>query len=190
MLKKRKEWKDEQGRHVLIATYGLRQLKGNTRPYFSVTGETWINGREDSRGCIHDEIESAFPGELSDLIALHLSDDDGAPMYAEDNGWYWLAGCAGGLGQQYHGGNNEYLRETPLAIFAKHCRISEDEATRIVRDVVAELGPESEQGPSYTSADYKRARAKWQQICNGMRPRWKREADAAIEKHALVVEVE
>lgn len=74
--------------------------------YFSLTGTTYsrragrahpedciyIDGKRyifESGGCIHEEIEEHFP-ELKPLIDLHLSDLDGTPLYAVENGLYWF----------------------------------------------------------------------------------------------------
>ena len=78
----------------VIAEYGI----DNDR--IVVTGELYYE-RQDNDGCffgdepdecgmVHDRILQAFPW-LRSLIDLHLSDArTGAPMYALDNGWYWL----------------------------------------------------------------------------------------------------
>lgn len=80
----------------VIAEYGV----DNDR--ISVTGEVYYE-RQDNDGCffssepddcgmVHDHILRAFPW-LRQFIDLHLSDArTGAPMYALDNGWYWLRG--------------------------------------------------------------------------------------------------
>lgn len=69
--------------------------KANGHADFSVTGSMhekrgkgW--GREPYMcGCIHDEVIKHAP-ELAPFVALHLSDQHGAPMYATDNGYYFL----------------------------------------------------------------------------------------------------
>lgn len=73
--------------------FGLRWLKGNQRPYFSLTmteyeksGNKW---RDVACGAAHERILEWFP-EFADLAALHLSTDAGVPMHAVENGWYWL----------------------------------------------------------------------------------------------------
>ena len=78
----------------IIATYGINDDR------ISVTGEVYY-GRQDNNGfffdnepddcgMVHDRILQAFPW-LRQLIDLHLADArTGAPMYALDNGWYWL----------------------------------------------------------------------------------------------------
>lgn len=75
---------------------------GRLSPGFSVTGSLWDAGRPrstrrrenpDLGGCIHDEILQAAP-ELAPLVAAHLADQDGTPMHAEANGWYFYTGKA------------------------------------------------------------------------------------------------
>ena len=87
---------------------GLHYLKGNSLPYFSVTGEIWErpNARDCvACGCLHDEVLKFWP-ELKPVIDLHLSDSNGQPMSAEANGWYNLAGYYGGAEERYHRGNS------------------------------------------------------------------------------------
>jgi hypothetical protein len=69
----------------------LHKLPGNARAYFSLTGMVYERGRDVAGGCIHDELLAAWP-DLAALAALHLSDDDGVPMHALENGWYWAGG--------------------------------------------------------------------------------------------------
>ncbi len=65
----------------------------NGHDTFSITGSIWYKGdrRNDPSycGCIHDEILKQRP-DLQPLVELHLSDGDGVPMYAVENGWYHL----------------------------------------------------------------------------------------------------
>lgn len=68
-------------------------------------------------GMIHDVIEEHYPNQYTDIIALHLSDIDGVPMYAVENGYYFL--CAARGKEQ-----TEYTYKT----VAKHLRITEAEA--------------------------------------------------------------
>ena len=77
-----------------VVNIALRNFKGQA-PYFSVTGEAYrITGRQGrppmlSSGCIHDYIQQVT-SRFNDVIALHLSDIDGTPMHAVENGLYWL----------------------------------------------------------------------------------------------------
>ena len=56
---------------------------------FAITGETILNGRFDTGGCIHDTVLKHFP-EFQQFVDLHLSDYSGAPMHAIANGFYHL----------------------------------------------------------------------------------------------------
>lgn len=162
----------ENGRPgFLTVHFGLNHIRGNEHPYFSLTCEGRV-GRSTFGGADHDTILRELP-ELADLAALHLSDINGAPMHAEANGWYKLAGACGGLGERYHAGNAETYgrRRDPLGAFAQHCRISLAEAEAIQQQMLG--------------VDPLAARALWKTICDGFRPRWKLEADAAIEKYGL-----
>lgn len=78
----------------VIAEYGV----DNDR--IIVTGEVYYERQDndgyffdsepDESGMVHDHILQAFPW-LRPLIDLHLVDvRTGEPMYALDNGWYWL----------------------------------------------------------------------------------------------------
>lgn len=77
-----------------IVNIQLTKFKGQA-PYFSVTGEAYhITGRQGrppmlASGCIHDYIQQVT-SRFDDVIALHLSDIDGTPMHAVENGLYWL----------------------------------------------------------------------------------------------------
>jgi hypothetical protein len=134
------------------------------RSYFSVTAD-WPAQR--AGGCLHDEVRSVAPW-LAPIIALHLSDaQTGAPMHAEANGFYWVAGVLGGLGQQYHGANDG--RHTPgdcLRILADHLRVSRDEAEQVCAKVARTFASE---GP-------KRAREVWRGVVDAMGPTWARQA--------------
>lgn len=130
----------DNGKRKLTVTAKLHYIKGNRAPYFSITGQIdrvlrqRVEGRiyealrEEAGGCLHEEIAEHFP-ELKPLIRLHLSDMDGTPIHALENGYFWLAGANGGWGERYHGSNG-YTPQTPAAckrIAIDHLRISEHE---------------------------------------------------------------
>jgi len=145
---------------------GTRQLiisLRTERNYFSVTGEISTEqqrkrGDCDCCGCIHDEILAARP-DLAPAIALHLSSLDGIPMHAEANGWYWLAGAAGGRGERYHGGADK-TPDQCTEILADHLRISLDDARAMVAN------PPSRQA--------------FKSYIENCKPRWKAEAEAVL----------
>ena len=78
---------------TVVAHYGIRGDR------VSVMGEVYYNRDDqtplanldpDKCGQVCDEIKQAFPW-LESLMELHLADAyTGAPMYALDNGWFWL----------------------------------------------------------------------------------------------------
>lgn len=61
---------------------------GNGHNTFSITAETRYKGREDSFGCLHDEIKEFFP-EFAYLIPWHLCAVDG-PLHYIANTIYWM----------------------------------------------------------------------------------------------------
>lgn len=184
---------------ILKAVGGLHYMKGNAAPYFSLTCEEYVRrGTRDvwdegSFGAAHDLLLQGWP-ELAPLVALHLSDLDGVPMHAETNGWYWLAGACGGLGEQYHGGNGwPYSQILPecrpqkcTEKLARHLRVSHDEADTLVRLAQANYAACLALGYSEKKAREK-TRTEFAAFVDEQRPRWKREADDAIEQFGLVV---
>lgn len=103
---------------IITATVHLVHLDGNQRPYFSATGNIATKAERDrgdfqAGGCIHEEILRYFP-DLAPVVAVHLADDDGVPMYAVENGAYHL-------GMTKWTGYNQ-------AHVMSHFRISADEA--------------------------------------------------------------
>lgn len=89
---------------TVIAKYGMFYIRGNSFPYFSITGDV-IKGRKtwdylESRqwaladrqylatGCVHDPIVQAMP-EFAELVPWHLCAATGVPMYYLENSLYW-----------------------------------------------------------------------------------------------------
>ncbi len=150
----------------LKATAALVQFEGQL-PYFSVTGEQRNKrGRVEACGCLHTDILKEIPA-FEPLIALHLSDVNGVPMHAEANGYYWLAGAVGGLGEQYHGGSGSSAKnvEECLEILASHLRVNLDEARSVA------YGIKDSTAPKEFFAAYVEAQ----------KPRWAAEAKAGLE---------
>lgn len=155
--------------------YGLRFIKGNQLPHFSVT----VSGKQKSArgrgsdfgGCCHDLVAKVAP-DTQPLIALHMADSDGTPMHAEANGWYWLAGHLGGLQQEFHGCNGDFPKspDEALQIFADLVRIDLNEARGLavaVQTIVEAQGA-------------KKAREFFAEWIKAQQPRWRAEADKAI----------
>jgi hypothetical protein len=109
-------------------TYGLNYLEGNCDAYFSLTARYMGKDRNGHKqqfcGQCTEDILSAHP-ELKPFADLHLSKSNGVPMHAEANGWYWLAGVLGGLGEKYHGGSGSSGRSADecLQVFADQLRL-------------------------------------------------------------------
>lgn len=152
-------------------TAGLHWIPGNRRPYFSVTCailEPRRGGLEHvGGGAAHDDILRAWP-ELAPVIALHLSDDDGAPMHAEAKGVYHL-----GFGR---------YSELNIGTAARHFRITEAEAEALRESITvhrATVAPGPYGAPvvrRWVEYDAEKYRA----AVDAMRPRWKAEAREAI----------
>lgn len=178
-------------RVLFRVTVEASQLNGNRHPHFSVTGEAWTAGgvgkhgdRVFCGGCMHEEAARFWPAVVP-IIRLHLSNaDDGAPMYAEGNGWYWLAGALPGFaGEQYCGatGSSAKTPERCLEVLADHLRVSLDEARRI-RCECAACWPERQASPEVVG--FKRCARKARRIfakyVQAQADRWKREAEAGV----------
>ena len=83
----------ETSRKKIVVEIRLDDECHNGHCDFAITGETYIkkDGRwiHNEGGCIHDTILKHFP-EFRDFVTLHLSDCHGVPMYAIENGIYFL----------------------------------------------------------------------------------------------------
>lgn len=85
-------------------------------------------------------------------------------MHAEADGWYWLAGASGGLGESYHGGSDKTPEEC-LKIFSDYLRIGLTEASEMqARAASGEL-----------------SRREFNAYVESQKPRWSDEALAGIE---------
>lgn len=157
-----------QHRLVFTVRGGLHFIRGNRKPHFSITASGFDRGSEFG-GCCHETILEQFP-QFADLVALHLSDIDGVPMYAVENGFYHLGGT--------------HWQGPKFKVAADHFRISEKEAESLVElfgDSFSTVGGFMSKGAAEKG---KAALAAW---VDGQRARWAKEAADCIVKHGLVV---
>lgn len=107
-------WQESKGGPLdnrYTVTAGLHQLKGNACPYFSFTIDYFGGGGADL-----ELIAELWP-ELEKFLPLHLSDHNGKPMHAYENGRYWF-------------GMTEY-QEFDAVKAARHFRDTPDNMRRI-----------------------------------------------------------
>jgi hypothetical protein len=182
------------------------QLGGNSHPHFSATVQgdrktksgRWV---DDCGGCMHDLILRLWPA-AKPIIDLHLANaDDGEPMHAEANGFYWLAGWAGGLGEQYHGGSGESAKSPDecLQILADHLRMPLDVLFVKMIDIVEQGKANAAEAGYVVSGVYvpgrrepvnnviweekaigKAVRRLFHEFIEAQRPRWQAECDAGL----------
>lgn len=151
----------------MVVTAGLHHVPGNERPYFSVTCLVWEKrgnhsgksrydaGREcDGGSAAHDEILCAFP-ELQPVVAMHLADDDGVPMHALANGWYF-----------YSGGARRW-EESHGEPWHNHEQLSDRERAARALNIPPEDLPEGMDKDAFTA------------FAESLRPRWAEQAAAA-----------
>ena len=164
MIKTIKDKIDDEnyGKIILETKYGLQDEFKNQLPYFSLTcsGKTpygyFIFGGAD-----HDTILKVHP-EMKDIADLHLSNINGEPSYAVENGWYFLTN------KELH---NNLTEEDRPRLVAEHLRISKKEANGLIK--------------KYKEGKFKKE--DFEKYVDAQRPRWKEEADKVIAKYDLKV---
>lgn len=73
----------------VTATYGI-DTERNVRGYFHVSGSATSNQKDEVGGQITELLLTAFPW-LALMTQLHLANsENGEPMYAMENGWFWF----------------------------------------------------------------------------------------------------
>ena len=89
--------------------------------YFNFTMDVYERGRDVGGGAAHDTMIKILP-ELKKHIDLHLSDINGVPLHAVENGFYYLKNP------------NKYN----VQVVADHFRISTSEASKLQKGVKKE----------------------------------------------------
>lgn len=164
-MKKQLTIKKNNG-HVIVINMRCNDECNNGHDPFAITGEYYeptrkrnadahdlreFNGKMyemTKGGCIHDEILKVRPS-LKLLADLHLSDGDGVPMYALENGYYHLQGYMG---------TAAYNHTMTAAAVAEYLRVPEAEIIEL-----AKTNP--------TKLDFAA-------YINGKREQWRSEAEA------------
>jgi hypothetical protein len=146
---------------------------GNSNAYFSITGEVERRAKNnrwvfETGGCIHEEIIEQLP-QLKPLCDIHLSDENGVPMYAYENAGYWA-------------GQSKY-QTLDIFTLAKHLRISTQQALEMLEYIADYWG---ELDTITTPA------AAWKDACEhfSLLSKWQQEADAAREMLNQITQLE
>ena len=74
-----------------VIKYGVAYIEHGRMSHFIIYGG-WVLGRRDTIRPEHAEILRLRP-YLQEWVDMHLSDAQGLPMYAVDNGWYFAGGA-------------------------------------------------------------------------------------------------
>lgn len=160
--------RNNKDRYHITATAKLSWHKGNAKPHFSLTATGQDHGSEFG-GCCHNEILKHWP-DLKSLADLHLSDVDGTPMHALENGFYWLGGT--------------HWQKPDFKVAANHFRISESEARNLVDKLFGNSFSHTAGFLSKQEAEKAKARlAEW---IKTQKHRWLNEANTAIEQFNLI----
>ena len=149
-------------KHRMKVRAELVHRNGNTKPYFSITGEVerragnnrWVF---ESGGAIHDQIAQQMP-ELKPLLLVHLADDNGVPMHAFENAGYWA-------------GQTKY-QQLDLETLADHLRVTRQEAFEMIEYIYHSWGElDSITTPAMA----------WKDACEhyDLPAKWQQDADAA-----------
>jgi hypothetical protein len=171
------------GRTVKVKA-GLHYMRGNARPYFSVTGDIYTaRGAWDNGGQVSSETLEAFP-ELTRVQALHLSWSNGEPFHI-DNGWYFISGYYGGLGEPYHGGNSKQQIRDAAGKFIDWREPTPDEslemAARILRVKVNALKRTAARWQADGDGSRADIKARFLSWVDAQRARWQLEAQDGID---------
>lgn len=127
--------------------------------YFSITADEYEGRKKEPicGGCIHDTIMEVAP-QYVDFISLHLSDIDGIPMHAVENGYYYY----------------QHPSEYKIEVLANHLRISTDETSALITKL-------------HSIENNAARKLYFSDFVNNQLPRWKKQATALIEKYNLTI---
>jgi hypothetical protein len=134
--------------------------------YFAITAQGWEDNRHECTccGCLHEDILKFRP-DLKIFVDLHLSENDGSPMYATENGFYFYQITQGVA--KYHkievGDEVKYSK-----ILQEHLRINDVQFSELYRRLAIVDGQELK-------------KATFVFFCEELRENWKSEAKKAIE---------
>jgi hypothetical protein len=114
-----KQFKEKEGKINKNKTITVKiEVSKTNWEYFSITFEIAWRNRVECCGAGEEYIRKHFGNQFDDILALHLSDTNGIPLHALENGFYYLQNP------------NEYPIY-PIEVTAKHFRISNEEAEEL-----------------------------------------------------------
>lgn len=157
--------KDSEGNTMFIDI----ELGRTKSIYWSITASVYEKGKRivDKNmiycGCLHDEILKVKP-ELKIFVNLHLSDGDGVPMYAGENGFYFYEIMTGVA--KYHT-PEKGDKEKYYDVLCKHLRIEPKDLDKLI---CLMDGKTSEQKKIFFAS-----------FCNDLMPYWKAQSNKALE---------
>ena len=111
-----KQFKEKEGKINKTKTIKVTiEVSKSNWEYFSTTFEISWRNRVECCGAGAEYIRKHFGNQFDDALALHLSDTDGTPLHALENGFYYL----------------QNPDEFPIQVTANHFRISTEEAEEL-----------------------------------------------------------
>jgi uncharacterized tellurite resistance protein B-like protein len=132
---------------------------------FAITATAWYKDGGQIAGCCHKEILEVRP-DLKPFIDLHLSNENGEPMYAGENGFYYYEQMQGQA--KYHK-PEEGDKEKCYEVLKNHLRITNFE----LDNLILSIENFEDQGKSMKQI--------FSDFVETLKPRWKVEADQAKE---------